>query len=1791
MSRIYRKHSGRSEILSSIFQWIYQFVKGHIEHIHKKYAISYARLGVFLGGFVMITVGILIAFTMLSTKTEAVWYNSSWSYRIPLTIRNTMVNADLTDFPVYVNLNDLPLPFHEGVKSDGCDIRVTKSDQLTEVPFELVFYTASTDTGELHFKADSLANSTDTVFYIYYGNPSASCYAENATYGAQNVWTSSYKAVYHLQQDPSGTTYDSTSNNYDMASSGTMTSANNVAGVLGGYALLFDGVDDLLSDSDQTWPDANNTITMQYWENVATADVRNGQVLYYNPSGNERVLSHSPWSDNVIYWDFGTCCVDGRISGSYTAYNNKWTFVHLTSNGSTQKRIYLDGVKTYFNDAAADNPNVELSNLRITTTFKGNVDEVRIATVERADTWISTEMNNQYSSSSFYGAGEQEDRETYEGAAAGYWKFDEGYGTTTNDSMPAGNDGTLTAGPTWESEEFCVSGKCIEFDGSDDYITVPDNSVFDITTAITLSAWAKPNTVGAYDLIVGKHHTSCADPYQLYALYFYNDGSYDTVAFAITTSSTRTLYEARVGPTGTLDNKWSFATGVYDGTNMKVYLNGNLVGTAPKTGSINTNNQPVEIGGSITCTAVDFDGFIDEVKIYPYARTEAQIKSDVVAGQSGQSSDHGIGTVLGANANQTDQWLSNNLAGYWKMDETAANQCTGGANDTCDSSGYGIDGAWTNNVASGNGKFGKGTVYDGTDDVTRIADTARIDLGATTDSYTVAAWVKTSADTALNKCVICKDDGTGTVPYKLFLGVNETATFIVDDNISGVNISGTATLHDGAWHHLAGVRDVASDKVSLYVDGVLVASTIDTTTVSVANNDDLSFGSAGGSYTTNDLNGTIDDARIYNKAFSSSEIAKLYTWAAGPVGYWKFDENTGATANDSSTTGNAGTITGSTWIPGKYGPAISVDGVDDTTTVTSHFNLGTANVAVALWVNIPDTSESGAFVKIGGENANGYAIGVGNGTFDSEGNELIMLYEAVRWIDTNTNIGTGWHHVAMIIDSAGVPSAYIDGVFLTTYAGTGAVTPTASTKIGGYTITAINRYGMYYLDDVRIYNYPRSTAQIVQDMNGDHPLGGSPVASMVGYWNFDEQQGQTINDKGFGANNGTLGTNSSAASDDPTWKLTGTSSCKINGCINLDGTADFVDLEDAADLDMGLSDWTTTAWVNTSDTTGYIVSKAFNSPYYAMDMNNSSVRGNFHNGTTQKTITATTLINDGAWHHVAITYDRDGYMSAYVDGKLEAQTSIAVDSAIDVTNTNNLSVGANCNAGCGTVGNYLIGNIDEVKIYNAALTANEIKIDMNAGSALATGGVLGTQDHFGTGGNPPIGRWTLDDNTGTSAADTSGNARTGTLTGNAIWTPGRIGQGVVTDGTGDYVNVTHTTTLNAYPLTAEVWFKTSVSTTDKPMLSKMSASNGYVLIMGAGGDLCAYYFVTGSRYVYDGEHCSTAMPGYHDGNWHHMAFTVDSTGGVIYVDGVKRKTIAWTGAAGATTTTSDLRIGSSSTVGDWLGSVDHAVIYDYVRSAEQIMYDYNQGAPFALYTFDDCQGSLAHNTAPTASGSATNYQGTITIGGTGTYTSLGSCPSGTTTEAWSHGTDYGAGKRNYALGLDGTNDIVDLSLSTGLIDPLLNYSLSAWVKPDVVNTAMQIYGQGNSANTTQSLRFGITSNGYLDNSAINNADTSYPVTGNIALTAGVWTHVAVTKNGSTYNLYINGKPQERIVSPSGTFTFNTSSIGYLNRSSDGEYFDGLVDDVRIYQYALTANQVQAIMNSGAMFFGPDSGSP
>ncbi|MEI7452453.1 MAG: DUF2341 domain-containing protein [Candidatus Falkowbacteria bacterium] len=332
----------------------------------------------------------------------ASWSLPSWSYRRTLTINHNYVSSSLANFPVLVSVSGL-----SNVNSDGSDIVFTASDGVTRLPAEITSYNSSTGSLVAWVKMSLVkysASSADDIFYMYYGNPLAATPAANSTYGSQNVWTSYYGGVWHL---------DDSANESVGAYNGTPANTTNVAGKIGD-ALSFIAA----SSSSVTLPVApfsgiTTEVTISAWQYGATVQPAQGVFFYANSADGLRQFNiHIPWSGSV-YWDaFGTVGVYDRLQKAaiVSEYKGQWNYWSFVKNQATgDMKIYLNGnlwasgtgkVKTYQTIVSAILQNGSSCN-------DGYVDEFRVSNTARNADWIATEYNNQSAPSSFITMGSQ----------------------------------------------------------------------------------------------------------------------------------------------------------------------------------------------------------------------------------------------------------------------------------------------------------------------------------------------------------------------------------------------------------------------------------------------------------------------------------------------------------------------------------------------------------------------------------------------------------------------------------------------------------------------------------------------------------------------------------------------------------------------------------------------------------------------------------------------------------------------------------------------------------------------------------------------------------------------------------------------------------------------------------------------------------------------------------------------------------------------------------------------------------------------------------------------------------------------------------------------------------------------------------------------------------------------------------------------------------------------------------------------------------------------------------------
>ena len=162
----------------------------------------------------------------------------------------------------------------------------------------------------------------------------------------------------------------------------------------------------------------------------------------------------------------------------------------------------------------------------------------------------------------------------------------------------------------------------VNFTGGDDRLVAPQDATFEIGNTFTVEAWIQANEwrpASWQGTIVG------IDGQNPDIGYAFRCGSNGTLSFVMAVNTAWT--EALTGEIMNA-NQWNHVAATVDGTNINLYVNGNLAATTPYSGDIGQRMLPLTIGSSAGFPGRGFDGAIDEVRIWNVARTAAEINSN-----------------------------------------------------------------------------------------------------------------------------------------------------------------------------------------------------------------------------------------------------------------------------------------------------------------------------------------------------------------------------------------------------------------------------------------------------------------------------------------------------------------------------------------------------------------------------------------------------------------------------------------------------------------------------------------------------------------------------------------------------------------------------------------------------------------------------------------------------------------------------------------------------------------------------------------------------------------------------------------------------------------------------------------------------------------------------------------------------------------------------------------------------------------------------------------------------------
>lgn len=326
--------------------------------------------------------------------------------RKSITVDNSKVNGNQTNFPVWIDLTDADVAARAA--ADGHDLFFTASDGATKLDFQIQRWDAASHKLNAWVRVPSLPASAPTVLYLYYGDPTTT-----ATQNPAGVFSSGFAAVWHLEDAANSTTIADATGTH--AGTPNLTTTTQGAAKLGG-GLTFTGGNDTITFTNPLG--GNQAHTISVWVNQQ-ATTHASAILVVGPTGTP-MQGQSRW----FYGHFSAAVMAiGFYSDDWTTNTNLdgagWSLVHWVFEGPNgRNRIYVNGVEIAGSPQTLNGINTQGASGVIghapepaygtNMGLVGSIDELRIATVARSPGWVATEYANQSAPATFYAVGAEE---------------------------------------------------------------------------------------------------------------------------------------------------------------------------------------------------------------------------------------------------------------------------------------------------------------------------------------------------------------------------------------------------------------------------------------------------------------------------------------------------------------------------------------------------------------------------------------------------------------------------------------------------------------------------------------------------------------------------------------------------------------------------------------------------------------------------------------------------------------------------------------------------------------------------------------------------------------------------------------------------------------------------------------------------------------------------------------------------------------------------------------------------------------------------------------------------------------------------------------------------------------------------------------------------------------------------------------------------------------------------------------------------------------------------------------
>jgi len=837
----------------------------------------------------------------------------------------------------------------------------------------------------------------------------------------------------------------------------------------------------------------------------------------------------------------------------------------------------------------------------------------------------------------------------------------------TTDYSGLGNDGTVV-NATFNSSGGLIGG-AYEFDEAQDFIRLPDNNpVWLPTQDMTFEAWVKPSQIGVRPVIFyATHRSSGSASLRQGWLFLFLEGQGGPLHAIMNIVNGQ--QQSLIGVANVSVNTWHHVALVRKGTTLSIYVDGTLdVSMTIPAGAIDYvsghNERAVAIGdnGQIGFTSsgptlgFNYDGAIDQVHLHDFALSSEQLQNNYLAGLAGKDID----TIVSSETTVGDVWQAC----------VTPNDGTSDGSEVCSNTLK-----VTKPIDTGDGSDGP-LVVSAQDVVVNSYTFLQSSLSS---GATVLSVDDSSAFSAGDEVLVIQmQDGAGGVG-----GTYEFAT------ISGTGAN-SITLDSG----------LANDYVSGTFDQILSAAT---QIVSVPQYTSLTISGSGSlvaqpwngftggiiafrANTRLDVVGTINAS---GQGFRPNPLRAGHNFATGNAFQGESFEGIGVQSRLANEGGGGGGLTASDPVGqgggGGYG-----------------------------------TSGDPGLGVTGGGGFDPSRAGLGGNTYGSADLSLLFLGSAGGNGGYDTEVGN--RHGGI-----GGPGGGIIAIFSQTVIVSGSILSKGQTDDGD-TIGGLRggggSGGSILIDSLDLSINGKVSARGANSTftpffdpsgiggNGRvslNPLQCTPAPSgLVSWWDADSVSGTTAFDIQDG-NDGTLINGATTAPG------------KVGTAFSFDGVDDFVSVPDAANLNFGASDsFTVDAWVLHDTLSGFrvIVDKRLDTGllvgwdllYFPTTFQRLALV--LDDGPDQVTVFAN--ITDGVLHHVAGVVDRStNTASVYIDGVLEGTEDITAIGSLSNTAAP-LGIGARVIT---TIPLHFKGIIDEVEIFNRALSASEIQDIFNAGSA------------------------------------------------------------------------------------------------------------------------------------------------------------------------------------------------------------------------------------------------------------------------------------------------------------------------------------------------------------------------------------------------------------------------------------------------------------------------------------------